>query len=123
MNGEVVPGGSNHTNVGGTSHWGKKLGDAKPDPTTFMKKKVAETRMGSTTKGEYTGKEKRRPPVPKKEEKPILGLTSDKNYIIANAVENILVAPKVKKKRSRLHQEKGLWQNAEMPKYLQKIKK
>jgi hypothetical protein len=29
-------------------------------------------------------------PVPKKDEKPIMGLVSDKNYIVANAVENIL---------------------------------
>jgi hypothetical protein len=28
--------------------------------------------------------------VPKKDEKPIMGLVSDKNYIVANAVENIL---------------------------------
>jgi hypothetical protein len=32
----------------------------------------------------------RRPPVPKKDEKPIHGLVSDKNFIVANAVENIL---------------------------------
>lgn len=29
-------------------------------------------------------------PVPKKDEKPIHGLVSDKNFIVANAVENIL---------------------------------
>lgn len=29
-------------------------------------------------------------PVPKKDEKPIMGLVSDKNFIVANAVENIL---------------------------------
>ena len=34
--------------------------------------------------------EARRAPVPKKDEKPIQGLVSDKNYIVANAVENIL---------------------------------
>ena len=33
--------------------------------------------------------------VPKKDEKPIMGLVSDKNYIVANAVENILAAPKM----------------------------
>ena len=121
LNGEVVPGGSNHTNVGGTSHWGKKLGDAKPDPTTFMKKKAAETRMGSTAKGEYTGKQKMRPPVPKKEEKPIMGLTSDKNYIVANAVENILAAPKVKDNNGPDYTKKKDY--GKMPKYLQKIKK
>lgn len=28
--------------------------------------------------------------MPKKDEKPIMGLVSDKNFIVANAVENIL---------------------------------
>ena len=32
----------------------------------------------------------KKPDVPKKDEKPIMGLVSDKNYIVANAVENIL---------------------------------
>jgi hypothetical protein len=34
--------------------------------------------------------EYKKPDVPKKDEKPIMGLISDKNYIVANAVENIL---------------------------------
>jgi len=33
--------------------------------------------------------------VPKRDEKPIQGLVSDKNFIVANAVENILAAPKL----------------------------
>ena len=33
--------------------------------------------------------------VPKKQEKPIMGLVSDKNFIVSNAVENILAAPKM----------------------------
>jgi hypothetical protein len=33
--------------------------------------------------------------VPKKDEIPIHGLKSNKNYIVTNAVENILAAPKV----------------------------
>ena len=32
----------------------------------------------------------RKAPVPKRDEKPIHGLVSDKNFIVANAVENIL---------------------------------
>ena len=34
-------------------------------------------------------------PVPIKDEKPIMGLVSDKNFIVSNAVENILAAPKL----------------------------
>lgn len=121
LNGEVEPQGSNHTNLGGSSHWGKKLGEAKPQPTTFMKKNDAVTRTAGKTKGEFAGKEKRRPPVPKKEEKPIMGLTSDKNYIVANAVENILAAPKVKENNGIDYSKKKDY--GQIPKYLQKIKK
>ena len=32
----------------------------------------------------------KKPAVPKKDEKPIHGLVSDKDFIVANAVENIL---------------------------------
>jgi hypothetical protein len=35
-----------------------------------------------------------KPAVPKKDEKPIHGLVSDKNFIVANAVENILAGKK-----------------------------
>jgi hypothetical protein len=38
----------------------------------------------------YTYTTERKAAVPKKDEKPIMGLVSDKNYIVANAVENIL---------------------------------
>ena len=31
--------------------------------------------------------------MPAKDEKPIMGLVSDKNFIVSNAVENILAAP------------------------------
>lgn len=32
----------------------------------------------------------KKPAIPAKEEKPIMGLVSEKNYVVANAVENIL---------------------------------
>ena len=37
----------------------------------------------------------KKPAIPGKDEKPIHGLVSDKNFIVANAVENILAAPKL----------------------------
>jgi hypothetical protein len=43
----------------------------------------------------------KRAPVPKKADKPIMGLVSDKNYIVANAVENILAAPKVPENKDK----------------------
>lgn len=31
-----------------------------------------------------------KPDIPKKEEKPLMGLQSNKNYIVLNAIDNIL---------------------------------
>mmetsp|Transcript_10509 Transcript_10509/g.28765 ORF Transcript_10509/g.28765 Transcript_10509/m.28765 type:complete len:246 (-) Transcript_10509:679-1416(-) len=39
-------------------------------------------------------KEKVKPPVPKRDEQPVFGLQSNKNFITTNAVENILAKPK-----------------------------
>eukprot|EP00755_Sulcionema_specki_P029927 Sspe_Gene.93226::Locus_65920_Transcript_2_2_Confidence_0.500_Length_1063::g.93226::m.93226 len=36
----------------------------------------------------------RRPAVPKRTEKPVMGLTTQKNFVVANAVDNILSMPK-----------------------------
>lgn len=38
----------------------------------------------------YKDTDQRKPAIPKKQDKPIMGLVSDKNFIVANAVENIL---------------------------------
>lgn len=60
-----------------------------------------------------------RPPVPKKDEAPIHGLKSNKNFIVTNAVENILSAPK------QLVDEKSWTEKREygkVPDYLTRIK-
>lgn len=120
LNGEIEPEGSNHYNKAGTALWGKKLGEAKPNPQTFSKKGMGETKLLRPTVTKMT-KEKRRAPVPKKDEKPLMGFTSDKNYIVSNAVENILAAPKVKENNSKDYTKKKDY--GKTPKYLQKIKK
>ena len=58
--------------------------------------------------------------MPKKDEKPIMGLVSDKNYIVANAVENILAAPKLPVNKDKDYLKKKTYGNC--PQYLQKIK-
>ena len=60
-------------------------------------------------------------PVPKKDEKPIMGLVSDKNFIVSNAVENILAAPKLPENRDKDYLKKRNY--GKVPVYLQKIKK
>lgn len=60
-------------------------------------------------------------PVPLKDEKPIMGLVSDKNFIVSNAVENILAAPKLPSNSERDFLKKKNY--GKVPKYLQTIKK
>ena len=54
--------------------------------------------------------------VPKKDEKPIMGLVSDKNFIVSNAVENILAAPKLPSNSERDFLKKKNY--GKVPKYL-----
>ena len=58
--------------------------------------------------------------VPKKDEKPIMGLVSDKNFIVSNAVENILAAPKLPSNTDKDYLKKRNY--GKVPNYLQKIK-
>ena len=44
----------------------------------------------SVTVTKFNRGSEKKPAVPKRDEKPIHGLVSDKNFIVANAVENIL---------------------------------
>lgn len=59
--------------------------------------------------------------VPKATEKPIMGLVSDKNFIVSNAVENILAAPKLPGSSDKDYLKKKNY--GKVPKFLQKIKK
>merc|ERR1719171_2221298 len=63
----------------------------------------------------------RMPPVPRITEKPIMNLVSSKNFVTANAVENILAAPKKVgvEVKDYLHKE----DYGKVPTYLTKIKK
>jgi len=58
--------------------------------------------------------------VPKRDEKPIQGLVSDKNFIVANAVENILAAPKLPANKDKDFLKKKAY--GKTPKYLTNIK-
>lgn len=58
--------------------------------------------------------------VPKRDEKPIHGLVSDKNFIVANAVENILAAPKLPGNKDKDFLKKKTY--GKVPKYVTKIK-
>lgn len=70
--------------------------------------------------GKFTRDHAPKPAVPKKDEKPIHGLVSDKNFIVANAVENILAAPKLPQNTQKDYLKKKNY--GAVPKYLTKIK-
>lgn len=75
----------------------KTMGPAKVslnDTDGFMKKRSKEPQLPQPTKFERPNPEARRPPVPKKDEKPVMGLVSNKNFIHTNAVENIMSVAK-----------------------------
>jgi hypothetical protein len=42
----------------------------------------------------YPDSDQRKPPVPKVDEKPVMGLKTNKNFITENAVQNIMAVPK-----------------------------
>jgi hypothetical protein len=82
----------------GASSFGKPISHTI-DPKEFLKMTGNRgVQPGSTSPKRYerTAVQDKKPGVPKKEEKPIMGLKSDKNFIVANVVENTLAVPKKK---------------------------
>lgn len=102
------------------------LGFNKADPNAFKKKGhqyktqpacnifiyIVE-KLHSTT-------EIRKPAVPTKDDKPIMGLKSDKNYITANAVDVILMQTKKKPQTEETYLNKKSY--GKVPNYLHKLK-
>merc|ERR1712110_1098887 len=61
----------------------------------------------------------RKPPVVNKDDQPIMGLKSNKNFIVSNAVENILAPPKTIPQTKNYRNKKDYGQ---VPDYLKQIK-
>lgn len=72
--------------------FGRPNGTTMHTPTTFIRAHEKEPVLPEPTKPTL-GKSKSKPAVPKVTEKPVMGLTSNKNFVTANAVENILKKP------------------------------
>lgn len=68
----------------------------------------------------HTLTEVRKPPVPSLKEKPIMGLKTEKNYIISNVLDNILMVPKkIKEEETDIYRHKSY---GKVPKYLCDLK-
>lgn len=84
-------------------YWGPAPARSMPDPMEYLKasthaKPVATLKqikqdMPDKLKPSKL-KDKLKPALPSKDDKPIMNLVTSKNFIVANAVENILAAPK-----------------------------
>merc|ERR1711981_1186872 len=98
---------------------GLPKGVAKANPGTFRLKGTGTIKIPEPNKFDRPGAKK--VPVPKIGEKPIMGLVSDKNFIVSNAVENILAAPQMPSNANRDFLKKKNY--GKVPKYLQTIKK
>ncbi|OWZ15951.1 hypothetical protein PHMEG_00010326 [Phytophthora megakarya] len=109
---------------------------AKPDPKSFTRKGersatavVSRKRddelivVFDSSAGKFNYPGPSRPPVVKRDDKPIMGLKSAKNYITANAVETILAIPG---NRARVRNEQPQYMKKEdfgqVPRYLGQVK-
>lgn len=70
--------------------FGRNVAEAV-DPKAFLKKSTS-TKEASTKSADACPlhHDKRKAPIPKRDEKPVMGLKTDKNFVVSNAVENIL---------------------------------
>lgn len=76
--------------------------------------------LGGRPRGFRSTKARRKEAVPSREERPVYGLKTSKNFVVSNAVENILAAPKMvtgNKLDYRKKQDYG-----KVPQYLSEVK-
>lgn len=107
-----------HKNTGMGNTFGKPRGTLKSAPAEYRKRGTGTMKLPEVSKFAYQTTEAR-PPVPKRNEQPIHGLKSAKNFIVANAVEAILKAPKTLPAPVN-HLKKTTY--GKVPKYLNTIK-
>ena len=82
-----------HPILRNSATFGLPLGGYSPDPLNFHKK--GEThKIYPPTEKLHTYSDIKKPAVPTVNDAPIFGLKTEKNFIIANAVDNILMKPK-----------------------------
>lgn len=104
-----------------TGSFGKLVGQTV-SPDTYLKMSGNRGVLpGNETHFDRQNVTEKRPAVPKKEEKPIMGLKSDKNFVVANAVENTLAVPK---KQQPPHHPRGVDRATfgKVPKYIESRK-
>jgi len=103
-------------------------GGRKPKPDMFLKSKTASKPLPEAAKFAYPQNEnERKPALPKRDEPPVMGLTTNKNFVISNAIENILSDTKNTKTAlaKEVQEAQDTFKHAEfgkIPGYLSKVK-
>merc|ERR1711988_673103 len=92
-----------------------------PDPHNYLKAYTREdNKLPEPSKFEYSDVLERKPGVPTRDDKPVMGLVTSKNFITCNAVENILAVPKKTGVRQVSYMNKKGY--GKVPAYLEKVK-
>merc|ERR1712159_766884 len=92
-----------------------------PNPQNFLKSYTREdNKLPEPTKFQYTDAIEKKPAVPRRTERPVLGLVTSKNFITCNAVENILAVPKKTDVRQVSYMNKKGY--GKVPAYLEKVR-
>ncbi len=93
MNGDVVFPRGAHPIRENWATFGLPLGSYKQDPEHFYRKGHQYKTLPPPERIR-SASEIKKPPVPTVADKPIMGLKTNKNFITANAIDNILMAPR-----------------------------
>lgn len=121
MSGEFYEPVSAHVNGGAAKTLGYLKGQRRPSPQNYRLKHTGT--MGDNNlppvKNYSYDCERRKAPVPKATEKPVMGLRSNKNFIVTNAVENILSVPRAAKEEIDWQKKSDF---GKVPDYLSRIK-
>ena len=82
-----------HPTLKKSATFGQPIGYYQPDPRNFHKKGNNYKILPPLEKLHINCKIKK-PPIPSVNDKPIMGIKSRKNYILSNAIDNILMKPR-----------------------------
>jgi hypothetical protein len=113
----------------GSRTMGAPPGTVKNEPGNFMTKGARSEKVSTLTEVKRTQpdllkptalKTKHKPPVPQAQAEPVMNLVTSKNFIVANAVETILAAPKKVQDGAKDYLRKEDY--GKTPTYLQHIK-
>lgn len=99
-------------------------GGRKPRPDMFLKSKSGAQPLAAATKFSYPEQEnERKPALPKQDEAPTMGLRSTKNFVVSNALENILSESKTKNTTKTSADTAKHAEFGKIPQYLSAVKK